>query len=100
MLNDIEDRKRAAIFPVGKYSPLFLFAGASKEVPAFIFWGDDFNMDTFEKRSHYFRELSLCLQRNGFTTQNNLEQMLSVEWEERPLAASIASISLRDRPGT
>ena len=42
-------------------------------------------MDTFEKRSHYFRELSLCLQRNGFTTQNNLEQMLSVEWEERPL---------------
>lgn len=57
-------------------------------------------MDTFEKRSHYFRELSLCLQRNGFTTQNNLEQMLSVEWEERPLAASIASISLRDRPGT
>lgn len=42
-------------------------------------------MDTFEKRSHYFRELSLCLQRNGFTTQNDLKQMLSVEWEERPL---------------
>ena len=53
-------------------------------------------MDTFEKRSHYFRELSLCLQRNGFTTQNNLEQMLSVEWEDRPLAASIASICVRD----
>ncbi len=42
-------------------------------------------MDTFEKRSHYFRELSLCLQRNGFTTQDNLDQMLSVEWKELPL---------------
>ena len=73
------------MFPVGKYSLLFLFAGTSKEVPAFIFSGDDLNMNTFEKRSRYFRELSLYLQRNGFTTQDNLDQMLSVEWKELPL---------------
>ena len=42
-------------------------------------------MNTFEKRSRYFRELSLYLQRNGFTTQDNLDQMLSVEWKELPL---------------
>ena len=42
-------------------------------------------MNTFEKRSRYFRELSLYLQRNGFTTQDNLDQMLPVEWKELPL---------------
>lgn len=57
-------------------------------------------MDTFEKRSHYFRELSLCLQRNGFTTQNDLKQMLSVEWEERPLCriTEAASVLYQQNP--
>lgn len=69
------------MFPVGKYSLLFLFAGTSKEVPAFIFSGDDLNMNTFEKRSRYFRELSLYLQRNGFTTQDMLMVALTSRME-------------------
>lgn len=42
-------------------------------------------MNDVEWHSHYFRELSLCLHRNGFTTRDDPDQTLSVEWEELPL---------------